>query len=123
MSQVFRKALLCGSTAIAFAFLPGISSVHAQEATAPSSSEAVDANAEIVVTGTRLPRAGYDTVEPAVVLGSDQLNLRGYTTVGKALQELPAFGVPGSSTVGIRLALSVPGNRSSTSSAWGRSAH
>lgn len=103
MSRVFRKALLCGSTAITFSLIGGIA--QAQDDPLPTrepaaSSSSSSSNDEIIVTGTRLPRAGYDTVEPAVVLGSEQMNLRGYTTVGKALQELPAFGVPDSSTVG-----------------------
>ncbi|MBO9712876.1 TonB-dependent receptor [Sphingomonas sp.] len=54
----------------------------------------------IVVTGSRIRRANFDTVEPSVVLSSDDIERRGFTTLGQALNELPAFGVPGSSPVG-----------------------
>ncbi|TFI58147.1 TonB-dependent receptor [Sphingomonas parva] len=54
----------------------------------------------IVVTGSRIPRANFDTPVPAVVLGGEQIEIRGYTNLGEALDELPAFGVPGNNAVG-----------------------
>lgn len=54
----------------------------------------------IIVTGSRIPRANFDTVQPAVVLGSQQIEQRGYSNLGEALDELPAFGVPGANAVG-----------------------
>ena len=54
----------------------------------------------IIVTGSRIPRANFDTIQPAVVLGGEQIEQRGYTNLADALEELPAFGVPGSSPVG-----------------------
>ena len=54
----------------------------------------------IVVTGSRIPRANFDTAQPAVVIGSEQIEARGYTNLGDALDELPAFGVPGNNPVG-----------------------
>ncbi len=54
----------------------------------------------IVVTGSRIPRANFDTAQPAVVIGSEQIEQRGYTNLGEALEELPAFGVPGNNRVG-----------------------
>jgi outer membrane receptor protein involved in Fe transport len=55
---------------------------------------------EIVVTGSRIRRGNFDTAQPSVVLGAEQLETRGYTNVGDALEELPAFGVPGNNPVG-----------------------
>ncbi len=55
---------------------------------------------EIVVTGSRIARPNFDTVEPAVVVNSAQIEARGFETLGQALNELPAFGVPGNSPVG-----------------------
>ena len=55
---------------------------------------------EIIVTGSRIARANFDTIEPAVVINSEQIEARGFETLGQALNELPAFGVPGSSPVG-----------------------
>ncbi|NML04682.1 TonB-dependent receptor [Sphingomonas sp. G-3-2-10] len=72
--------------------------VEAQDpAPAPQAEE--DGN-EILVTGSRIARPNYDTIEPSVVLGSEQIEARGFETLGQALNELPAFGVPGSSPVG-----------------------
>lgn len=56
---------------------------------------------EIVVTGSRV--AGHtlaNTVSPVQVLTSKDLDTRGFSTLGQALNELPSFGVPGSSPVG-----------------------
>jgi outer membrane receptor protein involved in Fe transport len=66
--------------------------------TAQADAAARDEN--IIVTGSRIPRANFDTAHPAVVLGSEQIELRGYTNLGEALDELPAFGVPGNNPVG-----------------------
>jgi iron complex outermembrane recepter protein len=71
-------------------------------AQAQSSSQTAKADNEevIIITGTRIPRAGFDTPQPASVLSGDQIDLRGYTNLGDALNELPVFGVPDNSTVG-----------------------
>jgi outer membrane receptor protein involved in Fe transport len=54
----------------------------------------------IVVTGSRIARPNYDTVEPSVVVSAEQIEARGFETLGQALNEQPSFGVPGSSPVG-----------------------
>lgn len=54
----------------------------------------------IVVTGSRIARPNYDTVEPSVVVDSEEIEARGFETLGQALNEQPSFGVPGSSPVG-----------------------
>lgn len=56
--------------------------------------------AEIVVTGSRIARPEFDTVQPTQVVGAAQIESRGYTNVGQALREIPAFGPPGNSSVG-----------------------
>ena len=48
---------------------------------------------EIVVTGSRIARAGYDTLQPAVNIDSDFMDNRGFTNVADALNEIPAFGI------------------------------
>lgn len=55
---------------------------------------------EIVVTGSRIPRPEFDTLQPTQVIGAAQIESRGYTNVGQALDEIPAFGPPGNSAVG-----------------------
>src|SRR5438874_2187886 len=54
----------------------------------------------IIVTGSRIPRPNYDTIQPAVVLNSQAIEQRGFVNAADALNELPQFGVPGSSPVG-----------------------
>ncbi|HEY0627014.1 MAG TPA: TonB-dependent receptor [Allosphingosinicella sp.] len=66
---------------------------------APPPGDAQEEGA-IVVTGSRIPRANFDTAQPAVVIGAEQIEARGYTNLGDALEELPAFGVPGNNVVG-----------------------
>ena len=54
----------------------------------------------IVVTGSRIARPNYDTLQPAVIIGSEEIENRGFETLGQAINEQPSFGVPGSSPVG-----------------------
>ena len=65
---------------------------------------------EIVITGSRIPRAGFDTLMPAIVIDSQFLDDRGFTDVATALNELPSFGLPGNSTQGTQSAFSVGQN-------------
>jgi len=55
---------------------------------------------EVVITGSRIKRTGFDTVAPATVVDSEFMDLRGFDNVATALNELPAFGIPGSSNLG-----------------------
>ncbi|MFC3785961.1 outer membrane receptor protein involved in Fe transport [Sphingopyxis italica] len=64
-----------------------------------ASTPANDGDA-IIVTGSRIARANFDTVEPSVVVSSEDIEARGFETLGQALNEQPSFGVPGSSPVG-----------------------
>ena len=63
-------------------------------------ADRAEQSAEVVVTGSRIPRANLDTGQPTLVLDSQLIEQRGYTNVGDALNDLPSFGVPGSSRVG-----------------------
>jgi outer membrane receptor protein involved in Fe transport len=59
-----------------------------EEATeeAPATLEAVQ------VTGSRIFRAGFDTLEPATVVTREKIEQRGITNIADALNELPGFG-------------------------------
>lgn len=89
------------SAAILVASGVGVSSVpvHAQ-----SGQSVIE---EVVVTGSRIPRAGFDTMLPATVLDSEFLEARAFTNIADALNEVPAFGLPGSSTQGVQSGFSV----------------
>ncbi|SDZ31600.1 Outer membrane cobalamin receptor protein [Lysobacter sp. yr284] len=47
----------------------------------------------LVVTGSRIRRAGFDTLEPATVVTKDYIANRGLTNVADALNEIPGFGL------------------------------
>jgi len=51
---------------------------------------------EVVITGSRIARPELDRLEPTIVVGSESFDQRGYTDVGQALSELPAFGIQSS---------------------------
>ena len=84
--------------------LPGAALAQNDQAeqSAPPATQAPTGEEEqsVVVTGSRIPRANFETIEPAVMLGSQEIEERGYTNLGEALDELPAFGVPGNNPVG-----------------------
>jgi iron complex outermembrane recepter protein len=55
---------------------------------------------EIVVTGSHIARPDDERLEPTIILTSEFLDLRGYTNVIDALNELPIFGEPANSLIG-----------------------
>jgi outer membrane receptor protein involved in Fe transport len=55
---------------------------------------------EVVVTGSRIKRSGFDTLQTALVTDSQQIERRGYTNVAEALNALPTFGDSGADVVG-----------------------
>jgi outer membrane receptor for ferrienterochelin and colicin len=71
--------------------------VHAQDSDdedAPiESAQTEEGDGTIVITGSRIRRAGFDTLEPAVVVSDEYLETRGLTNVADALNEIPSFGV------------------------------
>ena len=78
-------ALLCGISATAVS-----SYAIAQEQN--SGTEEKGAMTEVVVTGSRIIRAGYDTLEPASVVSGEYIESRGLTNIADALNESPGFG-------------------------------
>ncbi|WP_129792505.1 TonB-dependent receptor domain-containing protein [Sphingosinicella sp. CPCC 101087] len=107
-ANLIEKAFLSASTlAISVAAVPG-TALAQDEAVQPDATTGAQTVADdmatdqqtVVVTGSRIARANFDTPQPAVVLGSEQIELRGYTNLGDALDELPAFGLPGNNPVG-----------------------
>jgi len=54
----------------------------------------------IVVTGSRIAKPNIDTIQPSTVLNSQAIEQRGFVNAADALNELPQFGIPGSSPVG-----------------------
>jgi iron complex outermembrane recepter protein len=52
---------------------------------------------EVVITGSRIARPDLDRLQPTTVVDGKSFDQRGYTDVGQALQEVPAFGIQTSS--------------------------
>ena len=76
------------------------SGAGAQEAGDADDEGADDRLEEIVVTGSRIRRAGFDTLQPAVQIDADYMDARGFINIADAINEVPTFGPPGSGPVG-----------------------
>jgi outer membrane receptor protein involved in Fe transport len=50
-----------------------------------------EAGEQIVVTGSRIARSGFDTPTPVTVVGAEQIGRQGATTVASVLNDIPAF--------------------------------
>lgn len=98
-SDEFKRKLRLGTacTLLSAMGVAGISPVYAQDADADDENFEVE---EVVVTGSRIKRTGFDTTNPATVVDSEFLELRGFNNVAQALNELPSFGIPGASNNG-----------------------
>jgi len=55
---------------------------------------------EVIVTGSRIARSGFDTMMPTVVVDNQAIDNQGITNVADVLTTLPQFGAPGQSTQG-----------------------
>ncbi len=98
-----RHALAAGAVATAFG---GVTAV-AQQADADPQETRVASLEEIVVTGSRIRRTGFDTMVPATVIDADFIGKAGYTNIADALNEIPSFAPPDASTEGDQSAFSV----------------
>ncbi|MGH8165772.1 MAG: TonB-dependent receptor domain-containing protein [Woeseiaceae bacterium] len=63
----------------------------AQEPDEAANPEALE---EIVITGSRIRRTGFETLQPAVVLGREELELNSGIDLATALNEQAGFSVP-----------------------------
>jgi outer membrane receptor protein involved in Fe transport len=54
----------------------------------------------VIVTGSRIYRSGFTTMQPVTVIESEFLEDRGASNLADIINELPAFGLPGNSTQG-----------------------
>lgn len=89
--SVFNVSCRLGflTTVSVAAVLASSPAAHAQTAQQAQADVAVD---EIVVTGTRVVRDGYEAPTPVSVLGMDELNAMAVTNIADAVNRLPSFG-------------------------------
>ncbi len=85
----YRLMLATGVSAMAL----GLGApAFAQQTTDQAADDAVDSEELITVTGSRIKRAGLDTVRPAITIDTESLDKRAFTNIADALNEVPAFG-------------------------------
>ena len=91
MSIITPKSCRFGflTTVSVAAVLASSPAAHAQTAQQAQAPAAVD---EIVVTGTRVVRDGYEAPTPVSVLGAEELNAMAVTNIADAVNRLPTFG-------------------------------
>lgn len=65
-----------------------------------AATTAVVADEEIVVTGSRIERAGFDTLQSATVNDREEIARRAYTNAIEALQDTPGFAPAANSQIG-----------------------
>ncbi|WP_051547852.1 TonB-dependent receptor domain-containing protein [Lysobacter capsici] len=70
---------------------PAAAAAESETETGAASKSPTDLD-RMVVTGSRIRRAGFDTLEPATVVTKDYIANRGLTNVADALNEIPGFG-------------------------------
>jgi len=95
-ASVLTLALLMPSTSWAQTASPDTQAAQSDGALVtdtPSAGEVQDGG-EIVITGSRIKRAEFDSLEPVTVVSNEYLNARGLTNVADALNEQPGFGIP-----------------------------
>jgi len=69
-----------------------------ESSAAPTGSEIV--GEDIIVTGSRIERVGFDTLQSATVTDSAEIRRRSYTNALEALQDTPGFAPAASSQIG-----------------------
>lgn len=72
----------------------GTQSTGTEQETPPAASE------DVVVTGSRILRPGFDTLQAATSTDAEEIERRSYTNVLEALQDTPGFAPAASSQIG-----------------------
>jgi len=107
VARTFAGRVLLESAAL-WPLLVLPAAVYAQEKTAQlANSAAAEHLQEVVITGSRIARPDLDRLQPTTVVAAESFDERGYTDVGQALSELPAFGVQPSSAVNTQAAFGI----------------
>jgi outer membrane receptor protein involved in Fe transport len=84
--KIGKRALLGGIAWLTAAAGAG-NEATAQQAGTPEEAELE----QVVVTGSRIARAGFEAPTPVSVIGAERLEQRAATNIGDLLNELPAF--------------------------------
>ncbi|MGR4890433.1 TonB-dependent receptor plug domain-containing protein [Sphingopyxis sp. LARHCG72] len=79
----------CWYAGTALSMLAGISPAYAQSADA--APEAAASDSEIIVTGSRIQRSGFDAPTPTTVIGEAELALGNRPSIAQVLNDAPQF--------------------------------
>ena len=90
---MLRTTLLASVATAACLTVPGVALAQTTPAKASTAAAGVEVG-EIVVTGSRIPRADLTSVQPIQVISSENIDRRGFVNIADALNELPSAGVP-----------------------------
>ncbi|MFC3123187.1 TonB-dependent receptor plug domain-containing protein [Agaribacter flavus] len=93
LKTLSKRIILALSLGISSSFLP---SVYAQTETAESNDEAAaneEAIERIILTGTRIQRAGFESSTPVNVVGLEAIEQSGYSNLYDVLKTVPSIGV------------------------------
>ena len=93
LSLAVKMALISAAAAAFVLSAP----VYAQDEDAPDEELLTE---EVIVTGSRIARTGFDTMMPTVVVDSQVIENQGATNIADSLAVLPQFGLAGQSTQG-----------------------
>jgi outer membrane receptor protein involved in Fe transport len=95
--QAMKKAPILKLSVLSSAMLISLCAFAQNATTEEDSQTTTEGEAEeldaVVVTGSRIKRAGLDTLEPAVSVSREAIDRRGITNVADSLNEIPGFGV------------------------------
>jgi iron complex outermembrane receptor protein len=101
---ILSRKLCSGAAFTALAMLAAGATV------AQDSGNAVETLDEIIITGSRIPRSGFETLQPATVLDGEKLDLRGNISLATSLNEQAGFVTPLNSPVSSQDSFSVGQN-------------
>ncbi len=85
----FRAVLMCGASALVALAAPAFAQDTAPQSADTGSSEAAAPAENIVVTGTRVKRDGYDAPTPLTVVGAESIQKAAPTNVADFVNQMP----------------------------------
>ncbi len=87
------KAMLCGGTMLSAALMPFGAQAQTPPAApgTPAQSSQAPAVEEVVITGSRIVRDGYEAPTPVTVMSAEQLQVNATANVADYMNTMPAF--------------------------------
>jgi len=91
--RLFAWRAVLAASASAIALTASTAAVAQDVAQLPTKNDSAAKQVdEVIVTGSRIARAGVETVRPVTAVGADDLDKRALVNVGEAIKELPSVG-------------------------------